>query len=99
MGELIERLYRGPVSRHSPRAEPEVCDAIEEAVRGAKAAAKGKKGKGAPKAKKGKAAEVKPEGVDATVVLAAIMRADPARSARESEWLTQVRVRVRVRVS
>ena len=75
-----------------------MCDAIEEAVRGAKAAAKGKKGK-APKAKKGKAAEVKPEGVDATVVLAAIMRADPARSAREAEWLTQVRVRVRVRVS
>jgi len=26
------------------------------------------------------------------------MRADPARSAREAEWLTQVRVRVRLRV-
>ena len=89
LGELIERLYRGPVRRHSPRAEPEVCDAIEEAVRGAKAATKGKKGKGAAKAKKGKMAEVKPEGVDATIVLAAIMRADPMRSASEAEWLTQ----------
>jgi len=89
LGELIERLYKGAVRRHSPRAEPEVCDVIEEAVRGAKAATKGKKGKGAPKAKKGKMAEVKPEGVDATIVLAAIMRADPMRSAAEAEWLTQ----------
>ena len=36
-----------------------------------------------------KMAEAKPEGVDATIVLAAIMRADPMRSAAEAEWLTQ----------
>ena len=90
MHELIVRLYRGPVRRHSSRAEPEMCDAIEEAVRGAKAAEKkGKKGKGAAKAKKGKLAEAKPEGVSATTVRDAIMHVDPKRSAAEADWLTR----------
>lgn len=88
--ELIVRLYRGPVRRHSPRAEPEMCFAIEEAVREAKAGDKrGKKGKGAAKAKKGKAVDSKPESVSAATVQDAIMRADPMRSAAEAEWLTR----------
>ena len=89
LDEFLQRLYRGALKRYSPRADDELCAAIEEHVLDAMAEAKKGKGKEKGKAKKAKGGAAGKEAAGVTVAVAhhAILAADGGRSDGEAEWL------------